>query len=281
MGAKARAAVSLSSEESSVTSRRSPPTRSFNTSDVPSAMTRPWSITAIVSARRSASSRYCVVRRTVVPSSTRFSMTSHRLRRLRGSRPVVGSSRNRTGGLATSAAARSRRRRMPPEYVLTGRSAASTRSKLSSSSRPRARAVLRSAPYRRPTMVRFSRPVRFSSTAAYCPARPIFSRSSVAWLTTSRPTTEAVPASGFNRVVSTRTNVVLPAPFGPSRPSTVPRATSRSTSTRARTSPKDFDRPRTVMAGSLQCESNGGRESTVLMSRKVTVPTVEDARSGP
>ena len=36
-------------------------------------------------------------------------------RRLRGSRPVVGSSRNSTGGCATRAAARSRRRRMPPE----------------------------------------------------------------------------------------------------------------------------------------------------------------------
>ena len=35
--------------------------------------------------------------------------------RLRGSRPVVGSSRNSTGGRATSAAARSSRRRMPPE----------------------------------------------------------------------------------------------------------------------------------------------------------------------
>ena len=35
--------------------------------------------------------------------------------RLWGSRPVVGSSRKSTGGRATSAAARSRRRRMPPE----------------------------------------------------------------------------------------------------------------------------------------------------------------------
>ena len=35
--------------------------------------------------------------------------------RLRGSRPVVGSSRNRTLGRATRLAARSRRRRMPPE----------------------------------------------------------------------------------------------------------------------------------------------------------------------
>jgi ABC-type multidrug transport system ATPase subunit len=35
--------------------------------------------------------------------------------RLRGSSPVVGSSRNSTGGVTISEAARSRRRRMPPE----------------------------------------------------------------------------------------------------------------------------------------------------------------------
>ena len=35
--------------------------------------------------------------------------------RLRGSRPVVGSSRNRTSGSVTRLIAKSRRRRMPPE----------------------------------------------------------------------------------------------------------------------------------------------------------------------
>ena len=48
--------------------RTSPPTRSFSSSDVPSAITCPPSITAIESASRSASSRYCVVSRRVVPS---------------------------------------------------------------------------------------------------------------------------------------------------------------------------------------------------------------------
>ena len=50
-----------------------------------------------------------MVRRTVVPSSTIASIVSHRAMRLRGSSPVVGSSRKITGGSATSAAARSRR----------------------------------------------------------------------------------------------------------------------------------------------------------------------------
>ncbi len=73
-------------------------------------------------------------------------------------------------------------------------------------------------------MVRFSSPVRFSSTAAYWPASPIRWRRAAASRTTSSPTTVAVPASGMSSVVSTRTSVVLPAPLGPSRPRTVPLA---------------------------------------------------------
>ena len=41
--------------------------------------------------------------------------TCHKASRPRGSRPVVGSSRNSTGGAASRLAATSRRRRMPPE----------------------------------------------------------------------------------------------------------------------------------------------------------------------
>ena len=67
-------------------------------------------------------------------------MTSHITSRLRGSRPVVGSSRKITDGCATRLAARSRRRRIPPEYVATRRRAASLRSKrVEQFSRPRAR----------------------------------------------------------------------------------------------------------------------------------------------
>ena len=133
----------------SVASTRTPPARAFSSSAVPSAITRPWSITVIRSARRSASSRYWVVSRTVVPSATSSSIASHRSIRERGSRPVVGSSRNSTGGRATSAAARSSRRRMPPEYVLATRSAASDRSKRSSNSCARTFAAARRSPYSR------------------------------------------------------------------------------------------------------------------------------------
>jgi hypothetical protein len=51
----------------------------------------------------------------VLPPRTSSRITSHMSLRLRGSSPVVGSSRNITGGEAMSAPARSSRRRMPPE----------------------------------------------------------------------------------------------------------------------------------------------------------------------
>ena len=104
-----------SSRRWTTTSIRSPPTCDLSSSAVPRAMILPWSTTAIVSASSSASSRYCVVSRSVVPSRTRPRMTSHIPSRLRGSRPVVGSSRNSSRGRPMSALPRSSRRRMPPE----------------------------------------------------------------------------------------------------------------------------------------------------------------------
>ena len=50
--------------------------------------------------------------------------------RVRGSSPVVGSSRKMSGGWAIRLAARSRRRRMPPEYWVTGFVAASDKPEL-------------------------------------------------------------------------------------------------------------------------------------------------------
>ena len=70
---------------------------------------------AIRRASTSASSRYCVVRKTVTPSSFASRDTSsQRSARLFGSSPVVGSSRKITCGRCTSASARSSRRFMPP-----------------------------------------------------------------------------------------------------------------------------------------------------------------------
>ena len=91
------------------------PTDAFSCAGVPSAITRPWSITAIRSASWSASSRYWVHSSTVVPWPTSARTMSQTWLRERGSRPVVGSSRNISRGVTTMLAAMSRRRRMPPE----------------------------------------------------------------------------------------------------------------------------------------------------------------------
>ena len=91
------------------------PTRAFSDSGVPSATRLPRAMIPTRSASCSASSRYWVVRNTVVPSSCSARTSRHSAARLVGSRPVVGSSRNSTCGRCTSASARSSRRRMPPE----------------------------------------------------------------------------------------------------------------------------------------------------------------------
>ncbi len=49
------------------------------------------------------------------------------------------------------------------------------------------------------------------------------------------PATSASPESGRERVVRIFTVVDLPAPFGPTRPNTLPAATSKLTPSRART----------------------------------------------
>ncbi|CAB5016485.1 unannotated protein [freshwater metagenome] len=135
-----RAATASSSwaRSRTTTSSRSPPTSSLSASLVPCAITRPWSMTTMSWASWSASSRYWVVSSTVVPSLTRSLITDHTSSRERGSSPVVGSSRKRMRGCATSDAARSTLRRMPPLNVRTGRSAASARSNRSRSSSARA-----------------------------------------------------------------------------------------------------------------------------------------------
>ena len=64
---KTAAARRARSELASPTSSTVAPRSAFNWAGVPSAMTWPWSTTAMRCARVSASSRYCVVRSTLVP----------------------------------------------------------------------------------------------------------------------------------------------------------------------------------------------------------------------
>src|SRR5215470_4132656 len=68
--------------------------------------------------------------------------------------------------------------------------------------------------------------------------------------TTSRPSTLACPASGSRMVARIRTAVVLPAPFGPSSPSTLPTWTARSMPSSATTGPNRLTSPCAAIAGS-------------------------------
>ena len=97
-------------------------------------------------------------------------------RRLRGSKPVVGSSRKMIRGSLTRVIARSSLRCMPPEEVATSLPAASVRPNRSSSSSVRALALARARWYRSAISIRFSRPVSSLSVAEYWPVTPITSR---------------------------------------------------------------------------------------------------------
>jgi hypothetical protein len=101
------AAEARSSSPATTTSTRTPHGR-LERVRLPVATARPASTITMSSASRSASSRYWVVSSTVVPAATSRSQTVDQISvRLRGSRLVVSSSRNSTGG-ATTLAIRSR-----------------------------------------------------------------------------------------------------------------------------------------------------------------------------
>jgi hypothetical protein len=185
----------------------------LSSAGAPSAMTWPWSMTTIRSASSSASSRYWVVSSRVTPPATSSRITFHIRSLLAGSSPVVGSSRNSTGGLVTRPAARSRRRRIPPEYSFSIRSAASVRSNWSRNLAARFFASPRRRPLSRPIMTRFWRPVRTSSTVASCAVTPMLRWTADASLRTSWPATRAQPWSGRDSVVRMRRAVVLPVPL--------------------------------------------------------------------
>ena len=209
---------------SSVTSSRSPPTRSLSSSEVPSAITLPWSITTIRSASRSASSRYCVVSSTVVPC--RDALLDH----LPEAEPAA---RVQPGGrLVQEQHGRAEDERggqvQPPAHAARVRlrraaRAASVRSKRSSSSSARLRASARAQVVEPPDHLEVLEAGQVLVDRRVLPGEPDLRAQRVrVACTTSSPATRALPPSGLSSVARIRTAVVLPAPFGPSRPSTVP-----------------------------------------------------------
>ena len=144
---------------------------------VSSATIRPSSMIPTRLASWSASSRYCVVRKTVVPSPFRSSTSSQIVRRLTGSSPVVGSSRNSTRGSWTSADGEVE---PPPHAARVGPHLAvggvdevdALQQRLAPSDGPPRRLSPCSVAWRRIS----SRPVISGSSAASCSATPIARR---------------------------------------------------------------------------------------------------------
>ena len=100
-----------------------------------------------------------------------------------------------------------------------------------------------------PIKMRFSRPVKRWSTAANCPVELIDPRTSALCVAKLNPFTVATPPSARSNVVKMLMTVVLPAPLGPSRAKTAPRATLKSMPSSTTLLPKDLRKAFTSIAG--------------------------------
>ena len=202
-----------------------PPTSRFSSAGVPRAAIRPWSSTTMSSASRSASSRYWVVSTTVVPRGGELVDDVPQHGAGDGSRPVVGSSRNSTDGEPTRLAARSMRRRDPPDSSPTRRSA------MSSQVEPVDQLVGPARGRAAPSPVRRADQLEVLAAGEEVVEAGVLAGDAdpAADLVGVGDDVEAVdqhPADGraARSVVSTRIRVVLPAPLWPSTPSVVPGA---------------------------------------------------------
>src|SRR6266511_1836149 len=173
-------------------------------------------------------------------------MICHMVRRLRGSRPEVASSRSNR--FSSSAA-----RRRP-------------------SRRPRWR---RSA-----IKIRFSSPVSRLSTAENWPVTPIAARTESGSRATSWPATRTSPPSAPIKVERICTVVVLPAPLGPSSAKIVPSGTSRSMPSSTTWSPNDLRNVLALIAGRDGMVVILPRLGTVALVA-TTSPSMHDARFTP
>src|SRR5437016_7994535 len=216
-------------------------------------------------------------------------MWSRSSKRMRGSSPTVGSSRNRTAGREISARAISRRRRWPPLKVPTGRSRRPARPNRSPTSELRARAVAASRPKRRPWISRLRRPVSARSTTGSWKTTALRRRAARGWVARSKPPRRAVPAVGTTVVVSIPIVVDLPAPLGPRSPNTSPGATAKSMSRTASTPPGYVLRNRRTstagaagnsLAPGMAPSSSGSTLDSVAREGRMTGPRCDRGGSG-
>ena len=118
---------------------------------------------------------------------------------------------------------------MPPDRASTGALARSLRRNCSSSWSDRGPGLLGASCRRSGRGSRGCSTPSATGRACWTAGTTPMSRlASAGWATTSMPPTSARPLVGITRVVSMPAVVVLPAPFGPSRPKISPRCTVRS-----------------------------------------------------
>ena len=212
------------------TASRSPPICAFSSSGVPRAIARPWSMTTMSSQSRSASSRYCVVSSSVVPARDPFADDvphAEAAARVEAGRRLVEEDdrrRHDEGAGEVEPSPHAARVRLRRAVGGVGEVEA-----LQQVVRPARRAcplaqVVEPADH---LQVLVAGQVfvdgRVLPGHADDPAHLVGMRAA---RRCRRPRTGRSPAR--SSVVSMRTVVVLPAPFGPSSPSTVPSGTARS-----------------------------------------------------
>ena len=164
-------------------------------------------------------------------------------RAVAGSSEAVGSSRSNSVGWLSIALASDTRVCSPdestPHFTLRNRS----RSNCAISRSIRSPSLL--TPYSSPKKRRFSATVRFPGTGAYAAAKLVCASASHRLVTISCLPIRIVPAVGSRTPRIMLMLVVLPAPFGPSRPTISPALTSKETSSTATRSPYSFRMPAT------------------------------------
>ena len=196
---------------------------------------------------RSASSRRWVVRKMVTPRSRSAPIRPCTSCAATGSSPEVGSSRNMTDGSLSRVRARAARWRRPLDRLPVRSWARSLRPTAARASV--IRCSRRGRPYSRAKYSRFSVTVSRRYRPGASGMIEMCWRISAARAGPSgMPATTADPAVGAISVPRIRTVVVLPAPFGPRKPNTSPRATLNDTSATAVRGPKSLVRWLTSIA---------------------------------
>ena len=210
---------------------------------------RPDRMIATRSATCSTSDSTCEDSITAAPASTRSRSRWWNSCWISGSSPLVGSSSSSRSGSPSRASSSPAFCRFPLDSSRTGRSR--------STSRRLARSVTPgswSSPRSRARCPAVSRAVSRGHSRTSPGRYPVRACTATRSRQASRPCTRAEPAVGRRNPISSRSVVVLPAPFGPRKPSTSPARTSSVSRSSASSRPYRFvsDSVRTT-AGSVIC----------------------------